>query len=100
LKRGEKKQGMKQVKQTLVMEAIVVGVIFGVLLLLWGSIIGVPSTSGGLALLGFVVGAVAHVILEKTQVNSWYCSHGHACVVDQGKRNQDEFSEFSEFTGK
>ena len=54
-----------------VMEAIVVGIVFGIL--------SVSLQIQNDAYRGFVAGVIGHVIFEVLQVNYYYCKHGYAC---------------------
>lgn len=54
-----------------VMEAIVVGIVFGIL--------SVSLQIQNEMYRGFVAGVIGHVIFELLQLNSYYCKYGYAC---------------------
>lgn len=66
-------------KSGLLLEALIVGIIFAVLLLIASAVV-VPDTIDKQIKCGFVVGVMGHLIFEAIGANKWYCTNGHACM--------------------
>lgn len=63
---------------TLVVEAVIVGLIFSILLVLVSMFIS-PNNINNQVICGFIAGAVGHFGFEYMGINKWYCKNGNAC---------------------
>jgi flagellar biosynthesis protein FliQ len=63
----------------LAIEAMAVGAMLALSLLVIHLIVGPLKTMSAVLLTGFVVGIGIHVLCEVTRINSWYCTYGRAC---------------------
>ena len=57
-------------------EALVVGLVFAILVLIASFAFG---SSANPAILGFVSGFIGHLVFEAVGANKWYCANGAAC---------------------
>lgn len=64
---------------SLLIEAVVVGVVLGVVMAL-GSRVYAPVSALEFAVFGVVLGALVHYAFELSGANRWYCTHGAACL--------------------
>ena len=62
----------------LLVEAVVVGIVFMLLLVVMSYILYGDSNKK-LLVLGFLTGSIAHLGFEVAGANGWYCKHGNAC---------------------
>jgi uncharacterized membrane protein SpoIIM required for sporulation len=63
----------------LLIEATFVGAMLALALIIVDQTMGMPTSSVGILAMGFVVGALIHLVCEITGLNKMYCSTGYAC---------------------
>lgn len=62
------------------MEAIVVGVVLSILLVVTTSVVPLHQENiARTSIVGFVLGVVTHLGFELVGANAWYCRQGAAC---------------------
>jgi hypothetical protein len=59
----------------LILEAIAVGIITMIFLIIISYLLKGPEINGKFALIGFLTGAAVHVGMEYTGGNDWYCNY-------------------------
>ena len=65
----------------LLIEALTVGVVFMLLLVIMSYLIyNTELSDKKLLILGFLTGSIAHLGFEAANMNKWYCTNGNACL--------------------
>ncbi|QKE50348.1 hypothetical protein F-VV10_0228 [Faustovirus] len=64
----------------LIIEALVVGVVLSVLMMVVYAIVPIVGILSA-GIVGFIAGLSAHLVFEFIGANSWYCDNGNACKV-------------------
>lgn len=66
--------------KTLVVEAVVVGIVLSVVTAAVVRQYGLPKSTGGCVLAAFLCGTVVHLVFEVLNINRMYCVSGAACM--------------------